>query len=519
MLRQAGDRVECGHERAHLGAREAPKRSIVQEVCEHLRDPDDPLRPKTMPSGVEDHAFFDLRNPKEYTFQNTEAWRVGWGVFTPYKSGIQVVVTAYEVNASERDVLVQLGVYTRAPRACVADENRALRTTLTAEASKALMESLRESSTNSRCVAVHNDKSKKIHHPHVLSILARVAQLERVRPIRDEMKDRWGAWEHFVLDPHVQVIAVPPSPVPIEEALCLFGHSKAYVDGIRPTDVTTPPYEAIDALGSKFVANKLTAQLPLRSSSLELVAERSGAFAHAEGMGALMDRLAIFDWEICWNKVYRDTASRRVAVLMANRCAEMAAERSPAEEEEVAVPSPTPSSVGSSPPSPPKALPSTKADKPARPAKPAKPRAAAKKSAESGEEEESEDESEDSEEEESDDDGEDAEEGEGEGSSDDDDEPIQARHERRNGSGVPPPPRAAPVVSTYVGGGAHSDSMSVTQTFTVDTAGAANGANAAALNALTPAMPLANAYRVAEVTIKYSRPLFQNKRKLSDAMG
>ena len=517
MLRKAGDLVQCEHERAHLGAREAPTRSIVQDVCEHLRNPDDPLRPKTMPNGVEDHDFFDLRNPKEYTFQNAEAWRVGWGVFTPYKSGIQVVVTAYEVNVCECDVHVQLGVYTRAPRACVADEHRALRTTLTAEASKSLMESLRESSTNSRCVAVHNDRSKKIHHPHVLSILARVAQLERVPPIQDEMEDRWGAWEHFVLDPHVQVVAVPPSPVPIEETLCLFGHSKAYVDGIRPMDVTTPPYEAIAALGSKFVANKLTAQLPLRSSSLNLVAERSGAFAHAEGMGALMDRLAIFDWEICWNKAYTDNASRRVAVLMAKSCAEMAAERSAAEE---GVPSPTPSSVGSSPASPPKALPSTNADKPARPTKAAKPRAAAKKSAESGEEEESEDESEDSEEEESDDDGEDAEEGEGEGSSDDDDEPIQARHDRRNGSGVPPPPRAAPVVSNEArGGGAHSDSMSVTQTFTVDTAGAANGAHAAALNALTPAMPLANAYRVAEVTIKYSRPLFQTKRKLSDAMG
>ncbi len=272
MLRQAGDRVECGHERAHLGAREAPTRSIVQDVCEHLRNPDDPLRPKTMPNGVEAHDFFDLRNPKDYTFENEEAWRVGWGVFTPHKSGIQVVVTAYEVNVSECDVLVQLNVYTRAPRACVADEHRALRTTLTAEASKALMESLRESSTSSRCVAVHNDKSKKIHHPHVLSILARVAQLERVPPIRDRMEDRWEECQDFVLDRRVRVIAVPPSPVPIEETLCLFGHSKAYVDGIRPMDVTTPPYEVVAALGSKFVANKLTAQLPLRPSSLELVA-------------------------------------------------------------------------------------------------------------------------------------------------------------------------------------------------------------------------------------------------------
>lgn len=500
MLRQAGDRVECGHERAHLGAREAPKRSIVQDVCEHLRNPDDPLRPKTMPSGVEDHAFFDLRNPKEYTFQNTEARRVGWGVFTPYKSGIQVVVTAYEVNASERDVHVQLGVYTRAPRACVADETRALRTTLTAEASKSLMESLRESSTNSRCVAVHNDKSKKIHHPHVLSILARVAQLERVPPIRDQMEDRWGAWEHFVLDPHVQVIAVPPSPVPIEEALCLFGHSKAYVDGIRPTDVTAPPYEAIDALGSKFVANKLTAQLPLRPSSLELVAERSGAFAHAEGMDALMDRLAIFDWEISWNKAYRDNASRRVAVLMSSHCA--ATHASLAAESEA--PSPTPSSVEGSPSSPP-----VVARAAAPPKKPAK-KPAKKKREESDDESDDEDDSADSEEEDSgdgddDDDGEDAD--EREASSSDEDETIQERHERQASA-------APTVAATTARGAGHT----ITQTLHFD------GVNGDArvsqhLNALTPEMPLAHAFKHAEVTIKYSGPVFSGKRKLLELMN
>ena len=498
MLRQAGDCVECGHERAGLGAREAPTRSIVQDVCEHLRDPDDPLRPKTMPNGVEDHDFFDLRIPKEYTFQNTEAWRVGWGVFTPYKSGIQVVVTAYEVNASEGDVRVQLGVYTRAPRACVADEHRALRTTLTAEASKSLMESLRESSTNSRCVAVHNDKSKKIHHPHVLSILARVAQLERVHPIRDQMEDRWGAWEHFVLDPHVQVTAVPPSPVPIEETLCLFGHSKAYVDGIRPTDVTTPPYEAIDALGSKFVANKLTAQLPLRPSSLELVAERSGAFAHAQGMGALMDRLAIFDWEICWNKAYRDNASRRVAALMAKSCAEMAA----ASRAEPEVPSPTPSSVEGSPSSPPVVA---RAAAPPKPKKPAK-----KKKDESDDESDDEDDSADSEEEDSgdgedDDDGEDADEREASSSSDD--ETIQERHERQASA-------APTVAATTARGAGHT----ITQTLHFD------GVNGDArvsqhLNALTPEMPFAHAFKHAEVTIKYSGPVFSGKRKLLELMN
>lgn len=492
MLRQAGDRVECGHERADLGAREAPTRSIVQDVCEHLRDSDDPLRPKTMPNGVEDHDFFDLRNPKEYTFQNAEAWRVGWGVFTPYKSGIQVVVTAYEVNVCECDVHVQLGVYTRAPRACVADEHRALRTTLTAEASKALMESLRESSTNSRCVAVHNDKSKKIHHPHVLSILARVAQLERVPPIRDQMEDRWGAREHFVLDPHVHVIAVPPSPVPIEETLCLFGHSKAYVDGIRPMDVTTPPYEAIAALGSKFVANKLTAQLPLRPSSLNLVAERSGAFAHAEGMGALMDRLAIFDWEICWNRAYKDIASRRIAVLMAKSCAQMAAKEQP-----VDVPSPTPSSVDGSPSSPPVAVRAVPQKKPVK-----------KKREESEDESDDDDESAESEEEDSgdgddDDDGEDAE----EDSSSDDDETIQERHERQTSAA-----QTLPTSST-----ARSAGHAVTQTFCFDTA---NGSAAVQhLNALTAAMPLAHAFRHAEVTIKYSHPVFSCKRKFCDLMN
>ena len=500
MLRQAGDRVECGHERAGLGAREAPTRSIVQDVCEHLRDPDDPLRPKTMPNGVEDHDFFDLRNPKEYTFQrnihfqNEEAWRVGWGVFTPYKSGIQVVVTAYEVNASECDVRVQLGVYTRAPRACVADEHRALRTTLTAEASKALMESLRESSTNSRCVAVHNDKSKKIHHPHVLSILARVAQLERVPPIRDQMEDRWGAWKDFVLDPLVRVIAVPPSPVPIEETLCLFGHSKAYVDGIRPTDLTTPPYEAIDALGSKFVANKLTAQLPLRPSSLELVAERADAFRHNKGMHFLMDRLAIFDWEICWNKAYTDNASRHVAVLMAKSCANTDAKQQP-----VDVPSPTPSSVDGSPSSPPVVV---RAAPQKRPAK--------KKREESDDESDDDDESAESDEEDSgdgeddgDDDGEDAE----EDSSSDDDETIQERHERQT--------NAAQTVATSAT--ARGAGHAVTQTFCFDTA---NGSAAAQhLNALTAAMPLAHAFRHAEVTIKYSHPVFSCKRKFCDLMN
>ena len=53
------------------------------------------------------------------------------------------------------------------------------------------------------------------------------------------MKDHWEAYRAPLLHPHVQVVAVPPSPVPIEEALCLFGHSKAYVDEIRPMNVAT----------------------------------------------------------------------------------------------------------------------------------------------------------------------------------------------------------------------------------------------------------------------------------------
>lgn len=494
MLRQAGDCVECGHERAHLGAREAPKRSIVQDVCEPLRNSDDPLRPKTMPNGVEDHEFFDVRDPKGFTFQDAEAKRIGWGVFTPYKSGIQVVVTAYEINASECDALVQLTVYTRAPRACVADENRALRTTLSEEASKALVESLRESSTNSRCVAVHDLGSKKIHHPHVLSILARVAQLERVSPIRDEMKDHWEA-DHvpFVLHPHVQVVAVPPSPVPIEETLCLFGHSKAYVDGIRPTDVTTPPYEAISALGSKFVANKLFAQLPLRPSSLELVAERADAFRHNKGMHFLMDRLAIFDWEIYGNRAYVEDPSRRVAVLMAKHFAEMTAKQQP-----VDVPSPTPSSVDGSPSSPPVAVRAAPQKKFAK-----------KKREESDDESDDDDESAESEEEDSgdgedddDDDGEDA----NENSSSSDDETIQERHERQT--------NAAQTVATSAA--AHDTVNAITQTFCFDIA---NGSAAVQhLNALTAAMPLARAFRHAEVTIKYSRPVFSCKRKFCDLM-
>ena len=493
MLRQAGDCVECGHERAHLGAREAPKRSIVQDVCEPLRNRDDPLRPKTMPNGVEDHEFFDVRDPKGFTFQDAEAHRIGWGVFTPYKSGIQVVVTAYEINASECDALVQLTVYTRAPRACAADENRALRTTLSEEASKALMKSLHESSTNSRCVAVHSDKSKKIHHPHVLSILARVAQLERVSPIRVEMKDHWES-NHvpFVLYPHVQVVAVPPSPVPIEETLCLLGHSKAYVDGICPMDVTAPPYEAISALGSAFVANKLPAQLPLRFSSLELVAERADAFRHNKGMHFLMDRLAIFDWEIYGNRAYVEDPSRRVAGLMAKHCAEMTSKRPP-----VDVPSPTPSSVGGSPSSPPVVV------RPAPQKKPAK-----KKREESDDESDDDEESVESEEEDSgdgeddDDDGEDAE----EESSSDDDETIQERHERQT--------NAAQTVATSAT--ANDTANAVTQTFCFDTA---NGSAAVQhLNALTAAMPLARAFRHAEVTIKYSRPVFSCKRKFCDLM-
>ena len=272
-----------------------------------------------------------------------------------------------------------------------------------------------------------DDLSINRHHPHVLSVLTRMSELDKLLVQEAREHNPLLIPSDRTIDPRLVLVAFSPLPAGAEEVLCLVGHSAAFTRGDIFSVATPFPQhveQLCDVLGRDYI--KECGLVPTLACA-KLICERASLFLPTTGRNGVFDRLANFDVLLEAGEEERDV--RRLVAEMTSKRASAAAEAPSA-----SPPSPTPSSVDDDEPRiAPPVIPSNQGKRPSNGAASGKSKAAAKKRAR--EREENEDESEDEEEEESDED--DVSDGDGEDVGDEDEDEVSDEDE----SEEPPPPK------------------------------------------------------------------------------
>jgi len=346
-----------------------------------------------------------------------------------------VVVTAVQMGGS----MYELRVHVRAPRnrTYLEQPNALVHARMTPEGSRRLLAQL------VHVPAMHeqehadlqgdDDLSINRHHPHVLSILTRMSELEKMLVQEAREHNPLPMRSPRTIDPRLVLVAFSPLPAGAEEVLCLVGHSAAFTRGDIFSVATPFPQhveQLCDVLGRDYV--KECGLVPTLACA-KLVCERAALFSPTTGRNGVFDRLANFDVLIEAGEEERDV--RRLVAEMAVARASAPADAHGALPQ--SAPSPTPSSVDDDEPRiAPPVIPSNQGKRPSSGAASGKTKAAAKKRAR----EENEDESEDEDEEESDED--DVSDGDGEDAAEEDEDEGEVSDEDESEEPAPPPKKA-----------------------------------------------------------------------------
>ena len=371
------------------------------------------------------------------------------GVFRLRGTATLAVVSAVHVDGGAYELRVHL----RAPRNLTNASNpdALVHVRLAADDSRRLLDQLVPCDSVSTVMSTSGNTGAgpdhfciNRHHPHVLSILTRMAELDNllVQEARD-LDDAPAVDTACAVSANVVIVAFSPLPAAAEEVLCLVGHSGAFLCGSTfPPEVAHHESQLRDVLGRDYIGEcGLTPTL----ECARLVCERASWFAPTTRRNGVFDRLVNFD------QFLEDALDGAEIVRLGKKvlggagaggggsgAATAPATASAMPSHSHSPPSPTPSSVGSDEePSVPPVIPSNQGKRPASSTK-GKPKAAAKKQRVEEESDESDDdevEEESEEEDVSDEDGDDA--------FEEDNDETEGEEEATE-EPVPPPKRSKP---------------------------------------------------------------------------
>jgi hypothetical protein len=298
-----------------------------------------------------------------------------------------------------------------------------------------------------------DDLSINRHHPHVLSVLTRMSELDKLLVQEAREHNPLLIPSDRTIDSRLVLVAFSPLPAGAEEVLCLVGHSAAFTRG-DTSSVATPPWRNVDqlcdVLGRDYVKECGLVPTP---ACAKLICERASLFSPTTGRNGVFDRLANFDVLIEAGEEERDV--RRLVAEMG-----IARAGAPADAHGAcppSAPSPTPSSVDDDEPRiAPPVIPSNQGKRPSNGAASGKTKAAAKKRARERERErdEHEDESDDEEEEESEE--EDVSDGGGEDAPEEDEDEGSDEDESEEPAPPPKKAKAAPAAAAAAAAAARS---------------------------------------------------------------
>jgi len=307
-----------------------------------------------------------------------------------------VVVTAVQMGGSA----YELRVHVRAPRnRTIQKEPDALvHARMTPEDSRRLLAQLVyvPAMHEQEHVDLQGDDDLSInrHHPHVLSILTRMAELDKLLVQEAREHNPLLVPTERTIDSRLVLVAFAPLPAGAEEVLCLVGHSAAFTHGDVFSVATRESGgvdQLCDVLGRDYVKECGLVPTP---ACAKLIGERAALFSPTTGRNGVFDRLANFDVLIEAGDPERDVR-RLVAQMRGVHYAD-------ADADGASPPSPTPSFVSSvdddEPRIAPPVIPSNQGKRPGNAGASAKGKAGAKKRARAQARDDDEDESEDDEE-------------------------------------------------------------------------------------------------------------------------
>jgi outer membrane biosynthesis protein TonB len=499
-LRSLGDRV--AHHKAH--ASEAPDkgvRTILDHVYSGFRQSKDDNGVGTQLADVESRTR--IPDPRARRTADAPEFliapdRHAAGVFRIRGTETFVVlVGVYHADSTDKTTgRYELRVHIRAPRNLVDDESPdcLVHARLSPKASNELLAQLKPCKQMDAFWQEHwkdwpdgDDFCINRHHPHLLTIFTRIAELDKVlvQEARESDEPSHVDLERANVDPRLTLVAFSPLPKAAEEIMCLVGHSDAFVikASSEPCPKSVEQYLPMlrDVFGRDYTD---TCGLVPKDTSARLIKERSQYFELTTGRNGVFDRIIAFE-ELIEDK---NRALELASLIGAMRDATVPLESvasgalgltSPAWPTAPA----TPSSVGSDDEAiVPPAASSNRGKRPAPAAKP-KPKPKAKPKPKPKRDDEDSDESEDEDDEES----EESELSDGDGDDAEDVEEIGDDDESEDGEPEPPPSkRRALSFGASANAAMPPSSASSTSTSVASTEPRARSTAAGAATAATP---------------------------------